>query len=156
MSAVITVADFCESAGWPSYMVGELYEALVSRQTAELAAHETRMARTAGRPDNTALPLRDEEGDFGVIEARIPATLFFNLAQRENFGWEGLQSDEGIKDILRDVPQSRVKTVSGKVTVGWTGRRERVKSYEWKDAEEGRKTKPGTQRTASLPDENES
>jgi hypothetical protein len=48
---------------------------------------------------------------------------------RPGFGYEGLTSDEGMRDILRDNPQCRVRTVSGKVMSGWTPGRKVAKKY---------------------------
>lgn len=67
------------------------------------------------------LPLRDEGDDFGVVEARIPADLFFRLCQQKNFGQDGFYSDEGIRDIHKAHPFTKVKTVSGKLVVGSAG-----------------------------------
>lgn len=128
--SVFTIADFCESMGLPVCMVPDVVEAFQRRELAELAAHEARMQRCAGRPDNEALPLRDEEGnEFGQVEARIPKAFFGNLLARNGFGFEGLVSDDGIRDLLRDNPQCRVKTVSGRITSGWTPGRKTVKNY---------------------------
>lgn len=127
---MITLADFCEQSGLPATVVPQLIETLQQRELVSLARHEARMRRCAGRPDREVLPLRDAEGEFGEIEARIPKTLFYNLLTRDNFGWDGLLSDEGMRDILRDNPQCRVKTVSGKTVVGWRGPSRRiVKKY---------------------------
>lgn len=129
MAQICTVADFCEGLGLPVTMVPEMVDAFKRREVLELAKHEEKMTRCAGRPDNKALPLMDEGHEFGRVEARIPATLFWNLAFRDGFGWEGLQSDEGISDILKDNPQCRVNTVSGKIQSGWTPGRKVVKRY---------------------------
>jgi hypothetical protein len=61
------------------------------------------------------LPVRDEGDDIGVIEARIPAELFYRLCQQKNFGQEGFYSAEGIRDIQKAHPFTKVKTVSGKL-----------------------------------------
>lgn len=123
---VHTIADYCEALGLPVSMVPEVVEAFQRRELVEIARHEARMARAAGRPDGEALPLTDAGQEFGRVEARIPATLFFNLAQRKGFGYAGLVSDDGLKDVLKDNPQCRVKTVSGKIVSGWTGPGRRV------------------------------
>ena len=131
MNSVVTLAEFCESSGLPATVVPQLVEVLQERELVELARHESRMKRCAASPSQERLPVRDAEGDFGVVEASIPKTLFYNLLARENFGWEGLTSDEGLRDILKDNPQCRVKTVSGKTVVGWRGpQRKVVKKYE--------------------------
>ena len=126
---IYTLFDFCESLGLPVTSVPDVVEAFQRRELVELSLHEARMSRAAGRPDNEVLPLRDEQGEFGVVEARIPRTLFFNLMARKGFGYEGLTSDEGMRDILRDNPQCRVRTVSGRIMSGWTPGRKVVKTY---------------------------
>lgn len=65
------------------------------------------------------LPVRDDGDDIGVIEARIPAELYFRLLKQKNFGEEGMHSDEGIRDIQKAHPFTKVKTVSGKLQVGF-------------------------------------
>lgn len=126
---IFTLYDFCEALGLPVTSVPDVVDAFHRRELLELSRHETRMARCAGRPDHEVLPLRDSEGEFGVVEARIPRTLFFNLMARKGFGYEGLTSDEGLRDILRDNPQCRVRTVTGKIMSGWTQGRRVVKNY---------------------------
>lgn len=127
-----TVSDFCEGLGLPITMVPDVCQAFQNRELVRLAACEARMNRCAGRPDNKALPFIDENGDeIGRIEARIPKDLFFNLVQKEGFGWEGATSDDGMKDILKSFPICRVETVSGKIVSGYTGRkRTTVKKYD--------------------------
>lgn len=124
-----TVSEFCRGLGLPEFAAADLIEVLRDEHLAELAAHEARMQRAAGRPDNEVLPLTEEGHEFGRVEARIPATLAFNLIQREGFGVEGLLSDEGMKDLLRDNPQCRVKTVRRRAVSGWTPGRKVVKKY---------------------------
>lgn len=65
------------------------------------------------------LPVRDDGDDIGVVEASIPAELFFRLKHQKNFGEAGLFSDEGMKDLFKAHPFTRVATVSGKTTVGY-------------------------------------
>ena len=127
---MITLAEFCEQSGLPAVLVPELVEALQQRELVELARHEARMRRCANLPPRQRFPVRDDQGEIGVVEASIPKTLFFNLMNRENFGWEGLTSDEGMRDILRDNPQCRIETVSGKTVVGYRApARKIVKKY---------------------------
>lgn len=66
-------------------------------------------------------PLSDEGDDIGVVEASIPAELFYRLGRQDNFGFDGFYSNEGMKDVLKAHPFCKVKTVSGKTTVGWRG-----------------------------------
>lgn len=125
-----TVADFCEGLGLPISAVPDVCEAFQQRELVQLAAAQARMQRCAGRPDHQALPLMDEGDEFGRVEARIPKEVFFNLMQRPGFGWEGLVSDEGMKDVLKAFPVCKVETVSGKIMTGYTGvKRTTVKRY---------------------------
>ncbi len=129
MSEIITPNSFCEKLGWPAWMVPELINAFADRELAKLATYNARAEACAARPDNQALPLCDEGHEFGRVEARIPITLAGNLLARKGFGYEGLMSDEGIKDILRDNPVCRVETISGVTRSGWTPGRKTVKKY---------------------------
>lgn len=126
---ICSVGDFVEGLGLPRAFVPDLIEAFKRREVLELARHEARMQACAARPDREALPLLEEGHEFARVEARIPRTLFFNLLSRENFGWEGLTSDDGIKDILKDNPQCRVTTISGRTVSGWTPGRKVLKRY---------------------------
>lgn len=87
-------------------------------QVAMLNAELQRQAPTSERRPE-CLPIRDEGDDIGVVQARIPKHVFFGLMQQKNFGWEGLTSDEGMRDVLKAYPQFGVKTVSGKTVVGY-------------------------------------
>lgn len=81
-----------------------------------------RLNRVSDTPHLTErLPLRDEGDDIGVVEARIPQELVFRLCQQKNFGPDGFYSDEGIRDIHKAHPFTKVKTVSGKLMVGSAG-----------------------------------
>lgn len=90
-----------------------------------LQAQLGRLAQTAHAHER--LPLREGGDDVGRVESRIPKGLFFHLMKQKNFGWEGLTSDEGQRDIAKAFPFTRVKTVSGKLTVpvAWRGGRAR-------------------------------
>lgn len=130
---ITTLADFCEQNGLPVTMVPEVAEAFQRMDLVEKAKIEERVMRCGGRPDNQALPFRDEDGtELGCIEARIPKDVFFRFAQQENFGWAGLQSDDGMRDLLKAFPQFKVETVSGRIFSGWGGKfagRRTVKKY---------------------------
>jgi hypothetical protein len=65
--------------------------------------------------------LRDEDGqDYGRVALSIPSSLYFGLHFDKRFGDDGL-ADPGVQaDIARIHPYCRVKTISGKTTVGWT------------------------------------
>lgn len=99
----------------------EVCRVLEDRQVFNCAQHEAKVRRFGDQtPGHERLPLMDEDGyEFGRVLARIPTTEFFQLMQQKNFGYEGLNSDEGLRDLLRDRPHCRVKTVSGKTVVGY-------------------------------------
>jgi hypothetical protein len=104
---------------------------LAARQQHNCERQTRRMASVA---DNfhEALPLNDGSDDYGRVIARIPKTAFFQLIKQKNFGYEGMMSDEGMKDIFKAFPQCRVKTISPRIfsgTGGWSGKRQTVKSY---------------------------
>lgn len=128
--AIQSLSEFCAELGLPAECASMVIDELADRENQAVALHNARMGRAAGRPDNEALPLTDGGYEFGRVEARIPLTMAFNLAQRDGFGWEGLMSDAGMKDLLRDNPQCRVRTV-GRIQSGWTPGRKVVKKYAW-------------------------
>jgi len=137
--SVITLEDFVEAQGLPLTAVQDLVEVLQEQERFELAKLNMGLngrvnVSPGGRAE--ALPLTDDGDEWGRVEARIPKALFFNLMQQrtagggERLGYEGLLSDDGMKDVLRDFPQCRVETVSGKIVSGYTGPVRRiVKSY---------------------------
>jgi len=129
---MISLAEFVQQQGEGGPQdIPRLMRVLNDRQVLNVAQQEARLDRCAAHPRNAALPLRDEGEDYGRVEARVPATMFFQLMQQKNFGYEGFTSDEGMRDLLRDFPQCRVKTVSGNVVgVGFgAGTRRVVKRY---------------------------
>lgn len=105
---------------------------LVARQQRNCAVQTRRLAMVAPNCQE-ALPLNDGSDDYGRVIARIPKTAFFQLLKQDNFGYEGMMSDEGMKDIFKAFPQCKVKTVSPRIfsgQCGWEGgNRQRVKSY---------------------------
>jgi hypothetical protein len=128
-----TLLDECEAMGLPLSAVPDVVKAFTEPELAELAAHEARMRRLGGAPGSERIPLRDEHGEeFGRIEARIPAALFYNIGLREGYGFQAWEDEGFLKDVLRDHPQLRVKTVqpNGRVVTGYRGpRRAVVKRY---------------------------
>lgn len=102
---------------------------LAHREAIQIGLMQAQMARCSQTPRATErLPLREDGDDIGRVEARIPRNLFFHLMQQRNFGWDGLTSDEGMRDLLKTHPVCRVKTVSGKTTVGYRGNQAKSKS----------------------------
>lgn len=124
----------------PEYLA-EMCQVLTDHQLQHLAFYNERVARTGGPlPRHERLPLTDHDGyEFGRVVAQVPKTEFFTLLKQHNFGMEGFTSEEGLRDLLRDRPHCRVKTVSGKIMAGyggkWDGRR--------RDALAAPKVRPG-------------
>jgi len=88
------------------------------KEAMQIGLMYARLAKVSDNPhQHERLPMRDDGDDIGVIEARIPADLLFRLGQQKNFGWDGIYSDEGMRDIVKAHPFTKVKTVSGKTTV---------------------------------------
>lgn len=129
--AIETLEQFCEATGGDARDAVNVIKALESRQVFNCARQNARLARCAGNGMPERKPLMEDGHEWGRVEASIPRTMFFQLMQQKNFGYEGLTSEDGIKDILRDYPQCRVKTVSGKAVIGVSGfgNRRSVKSY---------------------------
>ncbi len=127
---MISLTQFCEERGQDPRAALDLMRVLEDRQTFEMARHQTLLDRR-GTSREARKPLEDEGDEVGRVMWRMPGKAFFHLMQQRNFGWEGLTSDEGTKDILKGFPQFRVKTVSGKVVgVGFGGgSRQTVKRY---------------------------
>ena len=107
----------------------EICRALEDRQVLNCALAEAKLKRYDKLPFNERMPLRDGGDDWATVEASIPAKHLFQLMQQKNFGYEGLMSDEGMRDLLKAYPQFRVKTVSGRVQSGWTPGRRVVKKW---------------------------
>ena len=103
--------------------------ALEDRQAQNCAIAEAKVQKYRNLPMNERLPLRDGRDDYATVEASIPAKHLFQLMQQKNFGYEGLMSDEGMRDLLKAYPQFRVKTVSGRVQSGWTPGRQIIKRW---------------------------
>lgn len=126
-----TLSDFCEASGLPCTAVPDLVEVLQDRETAQLAQHEAKMRRLAGAPGSDRIPLVDEDGEeFGRVEARIPATLFWNQVVKR--GMECWEDEEFMRDCLKAYPQFRINTVSprNRLVTGYRGAgRQVVKRY---------------------------
>jgi hypothetical protein len=130
---VRTLGDFCEANGVPRSqlpLVWQVYQELEAHRLAQL---NQRINRVAAGAAGAALPLRDGGDEFGQMVARVPRDLYFHLLQQRNFGAEGFQSDEGVRDLLKAYPQCGVTTVTNKIQTGYTGyggeNRRTVKRY---------------------------
>lgn len=78
---------------------------------------DAQMQRFAGNPLNEALPFRDGKEDFATVEANIPSAVALAYEAHPEFGPDYLKHD--LKHFLRNNPQCRVKTISGKITSGY-------------------------------------
>lgn len=101
----------------------ELAAILASVHDQDLRRLDAQMRQCAGNPLNEALPLRDDGEDFGVFEANIPMALALDLERRPGFGPGYLKDPSGMKDFLKQHPECRVKTVSGKIQSGYGSKR---------------------------------
>lgn len=120
---IVTLADQCEAMGLPRAAMVDLIRIINAGERAEMAAHRARAnrgnprfkARTNGRARLTGL---------------IPPEDFARWVRQKNFGWAGMRSAEGRKELFKAHPEYAVETVSGKCTVGYTGaNRKVVKRY---------------------------
>lgn len=120
--AAADAADRAAAATTPQEEMRAVMGVLAHKEAIQMGLIGARMNRLSQAPRAIErLPLRDGGDDFGRVEARIPVDLFFHLMQQKNFGWDGMASDEGMRDLLKTHPACRVKTVSGKITVGYRG-----------------------------------
>lgn len=119
--AAAEAADLAAEAGNSQQERRAVMELFKHREVIQMALINAQMAALSQTPHvHERLPLREDGDDVGRVESRIPKGLFFHLLQQKNFGWEGLTSDEGQRDLKKAWPMCAVKTVSGKTTVGWT------------------------------------
>lgn len=114
---ICTLHDFCRMTGDdPLDVIEFLLDNEAARLTADRAALDARS--TAGHEQ--ARPLEDGNGyEFARCVARIPVNSFYHFMQRKDFGREGVMSQEGIREIVKDNPAWGVDAVSGRTTVGW-------------------------------------
>ena len=116
-------AELAANAKTPQEEYRAVMEVLRHQEAMQIGLISQRMNQLSLTPRNEErLPLCDEGHEFARVEARIPKGLFFHLMQQKNFGWDGMSSDEGMRDLLKTHPACRVKTVSGKITVGYGGK----------------------------------
>ena len=120
--AAAEAADLAANAQSPEEEMRAVMKVWEHKEAIQLALLNQRLQRVAAtHRDQERLPLRDDGDDIGRVEARIPKRLFWHLQQQKNFGWDGFTDNGGMKDFLKAFPQCRVKTVSGKITSGYTG-----------------------------------
>lgn len=118
--AAAEVAEFAAEAQTAEQQMAAMTQVLQYQRAIQIGLTAARMNRLGNAPaNNERLPLLDDGHEFGRVAARIPEDLFWTLYHQRDFGREGLFSEDGLKDVLRDFPMCRVKTVSGKITVGY-------------------------------------
>ena len=119
--AAARAADRAADAVSPQEQMAAVTQVLAHQETIRLALMNAQVNRVSSSYREERLPLMAEGDEIGRVEARIPKDLFFHLGQQRNFGWDGFTDNGGMEDFLKAFPQCRVKTVSGKTTVGWRG-----------------------------------
>lgn len=118
--AAAQAAEMAAAAETPQQEYAAVMEVLHHREALQIGLIGARMNQCSQSPRlQERLPLREDGDDIGRVEARIPKDLFFHLMQQKNFGWDGMTSDEGMRDLLKTHPICKVKTISGKTTVGY-------------------------------------
>jgi hypothetical protein len=128
---MMTLAQFCEERGQSLAATVDLMRVLQDEQTFEMARHNALLNRR-GASELECKPIVDQGDELGRVKWHMSGKAFFHLMQQKNFGYDGLMSKEGDRDIVKGFPQFRVRTVSGKVVgVGFgPGKRTTVKRYE--------------------------
>lgn len=120
--AAAQAAEIAAAADTPEAEMRAVMAVWEHKEAIQIGLITERMQRLSQTPHvHERLPLVADGDDFGRVEARIPKDLFFHLAQQRNFGMDGFTSDEGMRDLLQTHPACKVKTISGKTTVGYTG-----------------------------------
>jgi hypothetical protein len=56
------------------------------------------------------------------VAARIPEKLFYNLFYKKGFGMQERLDAQDLREVTAAFPQCRVESVSGRTTVGYSGR----------------------------------
>lgn len=123
---MLAAADACDrvaSAGSVAEQRAADYAAAGHMEAIQVGLTLAELQRHSVSPHRRqCLPVRCEGEDIGRVESRIPKRVFFHLLKQKNFGFEGLASDEGQRDLRRQWPQFAVETVSGRPTVGYRRR----------------------------------
>jgi hypothetical protein len=119
--AITTVEDFCRATGDDPRALIDFF---VDGERARLVADKTALQQSENAPPMERLPLVDNEGnEIGRVVASIPRDMFFHLMNRRDLDPDWIKTSDGVhevmKDVLKDNPSCRVKTVSGKTGVGY-------------------------------------
>jgi hypothetical protein len=120
---LLAAADACDRAAeaqTPEAEMRSVMEVWRYKEEISLALLNAELNKVAAtHRHQERLPLREDGEDTGRLTHRIPKKLFFHLAQQRNFGLDGFYDNGGLKDFEKAFPQTRVKTISGKTTVGY-------------------------------------
>ena len=118
MSAKIcSLEEFCRLTGDDPLEAAKFF---LDNERARLMADRAALDARSNAGNSEALPLMDADGyEFARLAARIPVNSLYHFMKRKDFGLAGVESQEGIREIVRDNPAWGVKTVSGKATAGW-------------------------------------
>lgn len=129
-------AEVCERAAKATNQEQEMaaaYAVMQNRIVQQTLQIQSAAAKIGGLlPGHERKPLSVDGDDIGIVEARVPAKLFYHLVQQKNFGLDGFYSDEGIRDLHKGYGFTKVKHVSAKPTFSfsrggrWDGAKGRV------------------------------
>jgi hypothetical protein len=116
--AAARAADQAADAQTREEEMRAVFAVLQHKEAIQIALTNHAIKSLGGPPPGAErLPLRDGNDDYGEVVARVPEALYFGLLQQRNFGPEGFECDEGLRDLHDSMPFTRVKTVSGRASI---------------------------------------
>jgi len=130
VAEILAAADACDAAAdarSEQEQMDAFMRVMGAREHIRLVLLNRKLERLAAMrpPERSEMIL---EGDsIGWHRSRIPEDLAFQLAVQPNFGWEGLGSEEGIRDIHRAHPFTKCKYVPRRPTFAMSWRRGRAR-----------------------------
>lgn len=119
--SICNLHELCEAMkpafaelGLPAPTAQDVIEQLATERRAQRNVMQARLnARENHRPEHTLL--RDERGSaYGEVIAEMDTDHYFELQQSASFGREALGCLDGIKEVTKAFPQTRVKTTGSK------------------------------------------
>ena len=115
MEATVPIEEFARAMGVDARELAKAYERMEAAQLAELK--RTMNAESTRRPfECRVLP------QGARVAARIPEKLFYNLYFKKGFGMQERLDAQDLREVTAAFPQCRVESVSGRTTVGYSGR----------------------------------
>lgn len=119
-------ADQAAAAQTPEEERRAVMAVMREKEAMQIGHLYARLGRVSETPhQRERRPLTDDGDVIGVVEASIPADLLFRLGRQQNFGWDAIFSDEGMRDLKKAHPFIAVTTVSGKTTISMSSRASR-------------------------------